>query len=58
MTVGFKNSQLSVPQIAERLQVDGVIEGTVLRSNHTIRVTIRLTAVKPERQLWAASYER
>jgi TolB-like protein/DNA-binding winged helix-turn-helix (wHTH) protein/cytochrome c-type biogenesis protein CcmH/NrfG len=57
-TAAFKNSQLSLPQIAEQLQVDGVIEGTVLRSNNTIRVTIRLTAAKPERQLWAASYER
>ena len=57
-TTGFKNSQLSLSQIAERLHVDGVIEGTVLRSNHTVRVTIRLTAANPERQLWAASYER
>ena len=57
-TAGFKNSQLPLPQIAEQLHVDGVIEGTVLRSNNTIRVTIRLMAAKPERQLWAASYER
>jgi TolB-like protein/DNA-binding winged helix-turn-helix (wHTH) protein len=57
-TIGFKNSHLSVPQIAEQLQVDAVIEGTVLRSDNTVRITIRLTAAKPERQLWAASYER
>ena len=30
----------------------------MLRSNDTIRVTVRLTAARPERQLWAASYER
>jgi tetratricopeptide (TPR) repeat protein len=40
------------------LHVDALIEGTVLRANDTIRVTVRLTAAKPERQLWAASYER
>ena len=57
-TVGYKNSRLSVPQIAEQLKVDAVIEGTVLRVNHTIRITIRLTEAKPERQIWAASYER
>lgn len=57
-TIGFKGSHLSVPQIAEQLNVDAVIEGTVLRVNDTIRVTTRLTAAKPERQLWAASYER
>jgi TolB-like protein/DNA-binding winged helix-turn-helix (wHTH) protein/Flp pilus assembly protein TadD len=57
-TIAFKNSHLSVPQIAEQLHVDAVIEGTVLRVNNTIRITIRLTSAKPERQLWAASYER
>jgi TolB-like protein/DNA-binding winged helix-turn-helix (wHTH) protein/Flp pilus assembly protein TadD len=57
-TIGFKNSNLSVPQIAEQLHVDAVIEGTVLRVDNKVRITIRLTAAKPERQLWAASYER
>jgi len=57
-TISFKNSHLSVPQIAEQLQVDAVIQGTVLRSGDVVRTTIRLTAARPERQLWAASYER
>ena len=58
-TIGFKKSHLSLPQIAEQLNVDAVIEGTVLQVNKTMpRITIRLTAAKPERQLWAASYER
>jgi TolB-like protein/DNA-binding winged helix-turn-helix (wHTH) protein/Tfp pilus assembly protein PilF len=57
-TSGFKRSKLPVPQISEQLTVDAVIEGTVLRVNNTLRVTIRLVAAKPERQLWAASYER
>ena len=57
-TIGFKGSPLSVPEIAEKLHVDALIEGTVLRANDTVRVTLRLTAATPERQLWAASYER
>jgi TolB-like protein/DNA-binding winged helix-turn-helix (wHTH) protein len=57
-TTAFKGSNLSVPQIAEQLHVDALIEGTVLRANDTARVTVRLTAARPERQLWAASYER
>lgn len=57
-TTSFRNSALSDPQIADQLHVDALIEGTVLRVNDTIRVTIRLTAVRPESQLWAASYER
>ncbi|HEY2472494.1 MAG TPA: tetratricopeptide repeat protein [Terracidiphilus sp.] len=54
----FKDSLLSVPQIADQLSVDALIGGTVLRANDTIRITIHLMAAKPERQLWAASYER
>jgi TolB-like protein/DNA-binding winged helix-turn-helix (wHTH) protein/Flp pilus assembly protein TadD len=57
-TIRFKGSHLSVPQIAEQLHVDALIEGSVLRSNDTVRVTLRLTAARPERQLWTGSYER
>jgi TolB-like protein/DNA-binding winged helix-turn-helix (wHTH) protein/Flp pilus assembly protein TadD len=57
-TIGFKKSPLSLPQIAERLHVDAVMEGTALRTDNSVRITIRLTAAKPERQLWAASFER
>ena len=57
-TIGFKKSSLPLPQIAEQLHVDAVIEGTVLRTNNTIRTSIRLIGVKPERLLWTASYER
>jgi TolB-like protein/DNA-binding winged helix-turn-helix (wHTH) protein/Flp pilus assembly protein TadD len=57
-TKRFKGSLLSVPQIAEQLNVDALIGGTVLRANDTIQITIHLVAAKPERQLWAASYER
>jgi TolB-like protein/DNA-binding winged helix-turn-helix (wHTH) protein/Flp pilus assembly protein TadD len=57
-TSRFKRSQLPVPQIASQLNVDAVIEGTVLRIDNTLRVSIRLIAATPERQLWAASYER
>jgi len=57
-TRSLKNASLSVPQMADRLKVDAIIEGTALRIDNTLRVTIRLVAAKPERQLWAASYER
>jgi TolB-like protein/DNA-binding winged helix-turn-helix (wHTH) protein/Flp pilus assembly protein TadD len=57
-TKTFKGSLLPVPQIAEKLNVDALIVGTVLRTNDTIRITIHLVTAKPERQLWAASYER
>lgn len=54
----FKGSPLPVPQIADKLNVDALIMGTVVRTNDTIRITIHIVNAKPERQLWAASYER
>jgi TolB-like protein/DNA-binding winged helix-turn-helix (wHTH) protein len=54
----FKGSDLSAPEVARQLNVDGVIEGTVVGVNNSLRITIRLIAAKPDRQLWAASYER
>ena len=57
-TRAFKGSNLSVPQIAEQLHVDALIEGTVLRVNDKALITVRLTAARPERELWAQSYVR
>ena len=42
----FKGSLLSVPQIAEQLNVDALIRGAVLRANDTIRITIHLVAAQ------------
>jgi len=39
------------------LNVDGVVEGTVLRSGEGVQ-TAQLIRVNPERHLWADSYER
>lgn len=57
-TRSLKDASLPIPQLAKRLKVDAIIEGTVVRSDNRLRVTIRLIGVAPERQVWAASYER
>src|SRR6202042_1035656 len=38
----FKDTHLSVPQIAEALRVDAVVEGSVIRDGGRIRVTAQL----------------
>lgn len=52
------DSRLSVPEVADRLHVDAVVEGTILRSGNRVRITVQLVAAHPEQHLWAASYER
>jgi len=53
----YKGSKKTVPEIARDLNVDAVIEGTVLRSGNHVRVTVNLIQAWPERHLWAEDYE-
>ncbi len=45
-------------KLQRELNVDAVIEGSVLRSGDRVRVTAQLIGAVPERHLWARSYER
>ena len=56
--ISLKKTNLTMPEIADRLHVDAVVEGTILRSNDRVRITVQLVAAHPEQHLWAASYER
>jgi TolB-like protein/Tfp pilus assembly protein PilF len=54
----FKTTGKSVPDIARELNVDAVVEGSVLKVNGRVRITVQLIEGKADRQLWADSYER
>jgi len=54
----YKNSQKPLKQIARELGVDGIVEGTVLRSGGKVRVTAQLIRVDNDEHLWAEMYER
>ena len=45
-------------QIARELRVDGVVEGSALRVNDRVRITVQLVDIASDRNLWAKSYER
>jgi TolB-like protein/DNA-binding winged helix-turn-helix (wHTH) protein/Flp pilus assembly protein TadD len=55
--MGYKHSRKSLPQIARELNVDAVIEGTVLRSGDKVRITAQLIDGAADRHLWSQSYE-
>ena len=57
-TMSYKANPKPIPEIAEELDVDAVIEGSVLRAENRVRITAQLVATRPERHLWANSYER
>ena len=54
----YKGAKKPLPQIARELRVDGVIEGTVQRSNEHVRITVQLIYAATDAHLWAGSYER
>jgi TolB-like protein/DNA-binding winged helix-turn-helix (wHTH) protein/Flp pilus assembly protein TadD len=53
----YKRVRRPLGEIARELNVDAVLEGTVLRSGDRVRITAQLIQVPAERHLWAQSYE-
>jgi TolB-like protein/Flp pilus assembly protein TadD len=54
----LKNSDLSVPEIAKALQVDVVVEGSVIRESNRIRVTAQLIRGTTDEHFWSETYDR
>ena len=54
----YKDSRKPLRAIAKELQVDAVVEGSVLRSDGRVRITVRLVEAASDRHVWAGSYER
>src|SRR5215469_9953092 len=57
-TMQYKGSKKRLQQIASELNVDAVVEGTVVRSGERVRIDAQLIQANTDRHLWAKSYER
>jgi TolB-like protein/DNA-binding winged helix-turn-helix (wHTH) protein/Flp pilus assembly protein TadD len=53
----YKGTHKTLPQIAHDLNVDAVVEGSVVRSGNRIRITAQLIRASADEHLWAESYE-
>jgi TolB-like protein/Tfp pilus assembly protein PilF len=53
----YKGTHKTLSEIARDLNVDAVVEGTILRSGDRVRITAELVQVATDRQLWAETYE-
>lgn len=51
----FKDSQLSMPDIAVQLGVEGLIEGSVQREDDIVTVNVRLIHGPSDKQVWSYS---
>jgi TolB-like protein/DNA-binding winged helix-turn-helix (wHTH) protein len=54
----YKGTKKSLPEIARELNVDGIIEGSVMRSGQRVRIQAQLLYGPTDRHLWAQTYER
>src|SRR5215470_2959363 len=54
----YKGSHQTLPAIARELNVDAVVEGTVIRSGDRVRITAQLLDARSDRHLWAKAYDR
>ncbi len=55
--MSYKHVRKPLPQIARELNVDAVVEGTVLRSGDRVRITAQLINAPEDKHLWSQSYE-
>jgi len=53
----YKRTRKPLAEIARELNVDAVVEGTVMRSGETVRITAQLIHAPSDRHLWANAYE-
>jgi len=53
----YKGTRQSLPEIARALNVDAIVEGTVLRSQGRVRIAAQLIHAASDTHLWAKQYE-
>jgi TolB-like protein/Tfp pilus assembly protein PilF len=57
-TERFKSSPDNLPQIAKRLGVANILQGSVQKAADQVRVTVQLINATTDTHLWAESYDR
>ncbi len=56
--MSFKNASKPLPEIAKQLNVDAIVEGSVMNANNRVRITAKLISANSDQLLWVKSYER
>jgi TolB-like protein/DNA-binding winged helix-turn-helix (wHTH) protein/Tfp pilus assembly protein PilF len=54
----YKGTRKGLPEIARELNVDTIVEGSVIRSGQRVRVTAQLVQAPTDLHLWAETYDR
>jgi len=54
----LKNTPKTAPEIGKELNVDSIVEGSVIRDGNRIRVHAQLIRAASDEHLWSATYDR
>jgi TolB-like protein/Tfp pilus assembly protein PilF len=54
----FKGKDISIPTVAEQLNVAHVLEGSVRKMGNRVRITAQLIEASSDSHLWSESYDR
>ena len=54
----YRHTNKTLPEIARELNVDGIVEGSVMRSGQRVRITAQLIHAPADQHVWAETYER
>lgn len=54
----YKSTDKPLPEIAQELNVDAIVEGSALRVGDRVRITAQLIHAETDHHLWAESYDR
>jgi len=54
----YKKTDKSLPEIGRELNVDAIVEGSVLRSGERVRITAQLINASNDANVWARTYDR
>jgi TolB-like protein/DNA-binding winged helix-turn-helix (wHTH) protein len=54
----YKRVSKALPEIGRELNVNGVVEGSIMRSGNRVRIAVQLIRVSTDQDLWAETYER
>src|SRR2546422_2965566 len=57
-TLRYRGGQKPIPEIGRELNVDLVVEGTVVREGQRVRITAQLIRAPTDEHVWANSFER
>ena len=54
----YRDTELSIPEIAQQLGVNAILEGGVQRSGDQVRINMQLIETETDEHLWAETYDR